>query len=226
MRMLRDARPDRRAHSSADCSSTTSPCSARCSAAASSSTSLPARTSISWISGSPTTKRRAGPTATATFIASRTAVPPGVTTSPTRSIVSCIASAARRRARAVVAVDPARDRVAAEVDDVAAVAVELRDDRVEDAVQVRRQLLGAALRAELGGQRLGERREAGDVREERRPGHPVRKLDAGRERAPPVPRDVRLGVVEGSRRRGRRPTRSPQLRHGWTLRRCDREYEP
>ena len=75
--------------------------------------------------------------------------------------------AARDGAHAVVAVDPARDRVAAEVDDVAAVRVELRDDRVEDAVQVRGQLLGAALRAELGRQGFGQRRESGDVGEER-----------------------------------------------------------
>jgi hypothetical protein len=39
-------------------------------------------------------------------------------------------------ARPVVSVEPARDRVAAEIDDVAAVAIELRDHSVEDAVQV------------------------------------------------------------------------------------------
>ena len=57
---------------------------------------------------------------------------------------------AGRRARPVVAVEPAGDRVAAEVDDVAAVAVELGDDGVEDAVQVAGQDLRGALRAELG----------------------------------------------------------------------------
>ena len=103
----------------------------------------PARTSRA---GSPDRRRRTAaprPTATATFIASCTLVPPGVATCPTRAIVSCIASAAGDGARAVVAVEPAGDRVAAEVDDVAAERVELGDDRVEDAVQVRRQLFRA-----------------------------------------------------------------------------------
>ena len=57
----------------------------------------PASTSISWISGSPTTNRRACPTATATFSASWTVVPPGVRIAPTRAIASCIASAGRGR---------------------------------------------------------------------------------------------------------------------------------
>ena len=86
-------------------------------------------------------------------------------------------------ARAVVAVEPARDRVAAEVDDVAAEAVELVDDRVEDAIQVGGQLLGAALRPELVGQRLGQRREAGDVGEQGGAADAVGQLDA-RRRAP------------------------------------------
>ena len=133
----------------ADGSSTISPFSAWCSASARSSIRLPASTSMSWMSGSPTTKRRAAPTATATFIASWTVLPPGVRIVPSRAIASCIATAAARRPRAVVAVDPAGDRVAREVDDVAAAAVELVDDGVEDAADVGRQLLGAALRAEL-----------------------------------------------------------------------------
>lgn len=54
---------------------------------------------MSWTSGSPTTNRRARPTATATFIASRTWVPPGVTISPVRSIASSIACAAEAAAR-------------------------------------------------------------------------------------------------------------------------------
>ena len=53
-----------------------------------------------------------------------------------------------------------------EVDDVAAAPVELVDDRVEDPAERRGQLLGAALRAELVGERLGERGESGDVGEE------------------------------------------------------------
>ena len=65
-----------------------------CSASARSSISRPASTSMSWMSGSPTTNRRAGPTATATFIASWTVVPPGVWIVPSRAIASCIATAA------------------------------------------------------------------------------------------------------------------------------------
>ena len=109
------------------------------------------------MSGSPTRNRRASPTATATFIASRTLAPAGVTTSPTPPIVCLHRERAGGRARAVVAVEPAGDRVAAEVDDVAAEALELGDERVEDAVQMGGQLLGAALRAELVGERLGQR---------------------------------------------------------------------
>ena len=135
---------------SADCPSTTSPGVAWCSAAASSSISAPASTSMSWISGSPTTKRRAGPTTTATFSARRTTVPVGVTNSPVRAIASCIASPQRRRADPVVAVEPAGDGVTTEVDDVAAEAIELGDQRLEDAVQAGGQLLRTALRPELG----------------------------------------------------------------------------
>ena len=53
---------------------------------------------------------------------------------------------ARRRPHAVVPVEPAREGVAAEVDDVAAEAIEVGDHGVEHPVQGRRQLLGAALR--------------------------------------------------------------------------------
>ncbi len=49
---------------------------------------------MSWISGSPTTNRRALPAATATFRASWTVVPAGVWIVPTRAIAACIASAA------------------------------------------------------------------------------------------------------------------------------------
>jgi hypothetical protein len=54
--------------------------------------SRPASTSMSWMSGSPTTKRRAVPTAIAIFMPSCTSIPPGVRTVPTRSMTSCIAS--------------------------------------------------------------------------------------------------------------------------------------
>ena len=56
--------------------------------------SRPASTSISWMSGSPTTKRRASPTAIATFIPSSTVLPPGVTIVPVRRIACCMPSAA------------------------------------------------------------------------------------------------------------------------------------
>ena len=62
--------------------------------------------------------------------------------------------AARCAASAVVAVEPARDRVTAEVDDLAAVAIDVVDDGVEDPVEVSGQFLGAALRAQLVGQAL------------------------------------------------------------------------
>ena len=117
------------------------------------------------------------------------------------------------RARAVVAVEPARDRVAAEVDDVAAEAVELGDDGVEDEVEAGGQLLGAPLRPELGGERLRQRREPRDVGKERRAVHAVRQFEAGRERAPPVAGDVCLGIVEGELCPRHRLGRSPDVGH-------------
>ena len=199
--------------SSADCSSTTSFCPAYRSAAASWSTSRPARTSISWSSGSPTTKRRAAPTATATFIASRTGVAAGVTTSPTRCHRLLHRERARRGARSVVAVQPARDRIAAEGDDVAAHAVELVDDRVEDEIQAGGQLLGAALRPELLGQGLGQLREPGDVGEEGGAADAVGQLDALEERPSPVAGDVGLRVVERQSGAGRRSDHDPNVGH-------------
>ena len=95
----------------------------------------------------------------------------------------------------VVTIEPACDRVPREVDDVAAAAVQLIDDGVEDAAEVRGQLFRPALRPELGGQRLGQGREAGDVREQRRAGDPVRHRLARGEGPPTVARDVGLGIV-------------------------------
>jgi len=66
-------------------------------------------------------------------------------------------------ARAVIAVEPARDGVAAEKDDLTAEAMELLDQSVKYPVQVLRQLFGPAVRAKLGCERLGQRGEAGDV---------------------------------------------------------------
>ena len=104
---------------------------------------------MSWMSGSPTTNRRASPTAIATFIASWTSAPPGVTIRPVRAIASCMPVGRGAGAGAVVAVDPAGDGIAGEVDDIAVEGVELVDDGMEDAADVRRELLGAALGAEL-----------------------------------------------------------------------------
>jgi len=62
-----------------------------------------------------------------------------------------------------VVVEPAGDRVAAEPDDAAAVAVDLgRQDRV-DPVQNRGQFLGATLCAQGERERLGEQGEASDI---------------------------------------------------------------
>ncbi len=126
---------------------------------------------------------------------------------------------ARRRARAVVPVEPARDRVAAEVDDVAAVPVELRDHGVEDPVQVGGELLSPALGAELLREGLGQRREAGDVGEERRSVDAVGHRPARGERPPEIAGEVRLGVLEGVlRRRLRRRRRSERtLGHACSL---------
>ncbi len=97
---------------------------------------------------------------------------------------------------AVVAVDPAGDCIAAEVDDVTAVAIELLDERIEDAIQVEGQALRASLGAELQRQRLGERGETGDVGEQCRPADAVGHVDPGGERASAVAGNVRLEVVE------------------------------
>ena len=143
------------------------------------------------------------PTATPTFSASRTRVPRRSDHLVEFRHRTLHGQRAGGRARAVVAVDPAGDRVAAEVDDVAAEAVELGDERVEDAIEVRRQHLGAALRAQLVGQRLGQRREARDVGEQRRAVDGLRYLAARRERAPAVTGNVGVRVVEAGDSRAR-----------------------
>ncbi len=158
---------------------------------------------MSWTSGSPTTNRWAMPTATPTFSASRTRAPRRGDHLVQFRHRTLHGQRAGGRARAVVAVDPAGDRVAAEVDDVAAEAVELGDERVEDAVEVRRQHLGATLRAQLVGQRLGQRREARDVGEQRCAVDRLRYLAARRERAPAVTGNVGVRVVEAGVSRAR-----------------------
>ena len=101
----------------------------------------------------------------------------------------------RGRPQAVVAIEPAGDGIAGEVDDVATVAIELLDDGVEDAAQVGGEFLCAPLRAELVRERIGQWREARDVGEQGRAADPVGHLGPGRERSAAVPGDVCLGFV-------------------------------
>ncbi len=72
---------------------------------------------------------------------------------------------------------------------------ELLDQGVEHPVQVLRQLFGAAVRAELGGERLGQRGEAGDVREKCRTVNAVGHDLAARERPPAVAGNVSLKLL-------------------------------
>ena len=148
------------------------------------------------MSGSPTTKRRASPTATATLMASTTSVPAGVRMVPTDDMVRWIAKTACRTTAAVVAVEPARDRVAAEVDDLSAEALDVVDHRVEDAVQMCGQLLGAALRTQLVGQCFGQRCEPRNVGEQRGSRHAIVQLPAFTESSSPIACDVGLGPVD------------------------------
>jgi hypothetical protein len=73
----------------------------------------------------------------------------------------------------VVAVEPAGDGVAAEVDDLTAVREQVADDRLVDAVEVRVELLGPPSRPVRGHERLGQRREPGDVGEQPGAAHAV-----------------------------------------------------
>ena len=95
----------------------------------------------------------------------------------------------------VVAVEPAGDRIAAEVDDVAAEAVELGDHGVEDPVQMPGEHLRGALRAELVRERLGDGREAGDVGEERRARDTRRQRLPGGQRATAVAWNIGPGGI-------------------------------
>jgi len=104
--------------------------------------------------------------------------------------------AAGGRTRAVVAIEPARDGVAAEIDDLTAEAMELLDQGMKNPVQMLRQLFGPAVRAKLGGQRLGQRGEAGDVREKCRTVNAVGHGLAARERPAAVARNVSLKVLQ------------------------------
>jgi hypothetical protein len=73
--------------------------------------------------------------------------------------------------------------------------VQLAEHGVENAVEDGRKLLGPASRAELSGERLGERCEAGDVDEKPGPRDAVRDGHTGRQRPPAVAGDIRVRVV-------------------------------
>ncbi len=110
-----------------------------------------------------------------------------------------------RRQHAVVAIEPARNRVAAEVDDTATETVQLAQYGVEDHVEHGRKLLGPPLRPELGGQCFSEGRKAGDVGEDRRARNPVGHGQPGRQRPPAVAGYVGFDVVGQRARRRCRP---------------------
>ncbi|HUH92076.1 MAG TPA: hypothetical protein VL742_02880 [Casimicrobiaceae bacterium] len=108
---------------------------------------------------------------------------------------------ASRRAYAVVAVDPARHRASAAADDVAAPRLELLNQGVEHAIEMMGEHLRAALRPELLREGFGQRGEAGDVGEQRRPADAIRHGDAGGDRSPAAARNVGFeagGHVRGS----------------------------
>lgn len=63
----------------------------------------PAMTSMTWMRGSPTRKRRAGPAATAILTAMGIRVPPGVVMASSRVMYSCMAKAAAAARPAAVA---------------------------------------------------------------------------------------------------------------------------
>ena len=139
-------------------------------------------------------------------MASRTTVPPGLTTVPDTLHHVLHRQAAGRGAGPVVTVEPARDGVTAEVDDLAAETIERADQGVEDPVEVGGQLFGAALWAELGGEDFGDGREAGDVGEHGGTVDAVGELATFVQRPAAISRHVGLGVVAGRGLSGRRQT--------------------
>ncbi len=116
---------------------------------------------------------------------------------------------ARHGGEAVVAVQPGGDGIPAEVDDAPVPHVQPLEERGEHAVERGRQLLRAPPSPELGGQRLGERGEAGDVDEQRRPARLLGKRLATRQRSASVARQVGLRVVTRQQPRGRAPHLGP-----------------
>ena len=99
------------------------------------------------LAASPTTKRRAGPTAIATFIARRDRGARRACHRADPGHGRLHGQGAGGSAAPVVAIDPAGDRVTREVDDVAAEPVELAMTALMTSSSDRRQLLGATLRA-------------------------------------------------------------------------------
>ena len=103
---------------------------------------------------------------------------------------------------------PAGQRIAAEVDDVTAAAVKLLNDGVENAVEVSRQDLRRALRAQLVHEGLSKGSETGDVGEQRGAMDTLRQGQAGGKRGAPVTGDIcrrpirrdRRGKADGSAR--------------------------
>ena len=100
------------------------------------------------------------------------------------------------RVESVVAVEPARDGVSAEIDDGAAFVVEHVAQHFEDTVQVAGELLRAAVGSELAGKRLGERGEARDVGEQRGAADAIGERDPSDKGPPAVARNIGLEVLQ------------------------------
>ena len=75
-------------------------------------------------------------------------------------------------------------------------AIELVDQGLKHPVQMLRQLLGAAVRAELVGEHFGQRGEAGDVREQCRTANAVGYGISSRERAAAIAGNVGLKMLQ------------------------------
>ncbi len=74
--------------------------------------------------------------------------------------------------------------------------VEILDEGVEDAVEVRGQYFCAALRPELERQCLGQRRKPGDVRKQCGAVNPIGHGSRRRQRLATIARDVGFQVIE------------------------------
>ena len=94
----------------------------------------------------------------------------------------------------VVFVEPAGDRIAREADGASTKAIALADQRVVDLVELMDELLGPTLRPIDAHERLGERREAGNVHEQRGAVRPVRQIEATSERQASIRRNEDAGL--------------------------------